>query len=71
MTLELQTVVDASLRRELETLVAGHRTLDEVVRSGLAREPALLVENVVVQDEYTHDVVMPHPSGLFLVYDTT
>lgn len=30
-----------------------------------------LVASVVVQDEYTHDVVVPWEDGLFLAYDTT
>ena len=27
--------------------------------------------DLVVQDEYTHDVVVPYDDELFLVYDTT
>jgi hypothetical protein len=30
-----------------------------------------VVSNVVVQDEFTHDVVVPFRDGLVLVYDTT
>ncbi len=30
-----------------------------------------LVASVVVQDEYTHDVVVPWEDGLYLAYDTT
>ncbi len=55
----------------IETLVAGHTTLEDVVRWGLAQRPARLVEQVVVQDEYTHDVVVPWSEGVYLVYDTT
>jgi hypothetical protein len=29
------------------------------------------VERVVVQDEYTHDVVLPWEDGVYLAYDTT
>jgi hypothetical protein len=52
-------------------LVAGQKTLEDVIRWALARNPPRLVERVVVQDEYTHDVVLPWSSGVFLVYDTT
>ena len=30
-----------------------------------------LKKGIITQDEYTHDVVMPHENGCFLVYDTT
>jgi hypothetical protein len=30
-----------------------------------------VVEEVIVQDEFTHDVVVPWRDGLVLVYDTT
>jgi hypothetical protein len=56
---------------ELARDVAAQRTLDEVVRWGLRDDPPRVVTNVVVQDEYTHDVVMPYRGPLFLVYDTT
>ncbi len=47
------------------------KTLDEVIRWGLGLdEPAMIVE-VVVQDEYTHDVVMTWASGRYLVFDAT
>jgi hypothetical protein len=55
----------------IETVVARQKTLEDVVRWGLSRKPVCLVERVVVQDEYTHDVVLPWADGVFLVYDTT
>lgn len=54
----------------LAGMVATQRTLEHVVRWGLAFEPPRLVCDVIVQDEYTHDVVQPYEE-LFLVYDTT
>ena len=51
-------------------LVAGQRTLEQVVRWGLAFSPPRLVADVVKQDEYTLDVVMPW-GAIFLVYDST
>jgi hypothetical protein len=51
-----------------------HRTMEEVVRWGLAAKPPRVVHSIVVQDEYTHDVVMPwtcEGREVFLVYDTT
>ena len=40
---------------------AAHATLEDVVRWGLSQTPPQLVADVVVQDEYTHDVVLPLP----------
>ena len=62
-------MVDA--RAEALGAVAGQRTLEEVVRWGLALRPPRVIERVVVQDEYTHDVVLPYADGVYLVYDTT
>jgi len=30
-----------------------------------------IVSEVIVQDEFTHDVIVPRADGLVLVYDTT
>jgi hypothetical protein len=57
----------AALAARLEALV----TLAEVVRFGLAQTPARLIAEVVVQDEFTHDVVLPLSDARWLVFDTT
>lgn len=57
----------ASIRAE----TASHRTLADVVRWGLAVSPQRLVTNVIKQDEFTQDVVVPYLGELFLVYDTS
>ena len=51
-------------RRALEAVLASQHILQDVVRW---RMPA----SIVVQDEYTHDVVVPWDDGLWLAYDTT
>lgn len=76
---------------ELRSLLASHRTLEDVVRWALAQDPPKLFADarsaregdareiasnapgfdLVVQDEYTHDVVVPYAENVFLVYDTT
>ena len=55
----------------LQALALNWPTLQEVVRWALAQTPALLVSEVVVQDEFTHDVVLPCRSETYLVFDTT
>jgi hypothetical protein len=59
------------LRAEIAAEIADHGMLDRVIRWGLRSSPARMVADVVVQDEYTHDVVLPWGDGLFLVYDCT
>jgi hypothetical protein len=56
---------------DLLTVASRHRTLEEVVRWSLALAPPRLISRVVIQDEYTHDVVLTYGEGVYLVYDTT
>jgi hypothetical protein len=65
------TNVPPAALASIETLVASQRTLEDVVRWGLSRNPPRFVERVVVQDEYTHDVVIQWADGVYVVYDTT
>jgi hypothetical protein len=63
--------LDPELRRRIEAAIADHGMLDRVIRWGLASEPRRVVAGVVVQDEYTHDIIVPWGDGLWLVYDCT
>lgn len=55
----------------LAQAVARLATLQEVVRWGFAHRPAREIVEVIVQDEYSHDVIMTGGDGLYLVFDTT
>ena len=68
---EARAVFPCGTLESIETIVAGQRTLEDVIRWALAQQPPRLVERVVVQDEYTHDVVIRWADGVYLVYDTT
>jgi hypothetical protein len=63
---ELEVAVLESLQA-----AASLETLEELLRWARDRIPPVLVEQVVTQDEFTHDVLVPWPDGLTLVYDTT
>ncbi len=54
---------------ELREQTADHTTLERVVRWGLMR--GHLIADVISQDEYTQDVVLPLEDNVFLVYDAT
>ncbi len=47
------------------------RTLEAVIRWAGAATPPKPIVDVVVQDEYTHDVVVRHEGETHLVFDTT
>jgi hypothetical protein len=57
----------ANLRAEAETLPA----LDHVFRWALVQTPRLTPADVIIQDEYTHDVLFSATDGSFLVFDAT
>ena len=49
----------------------GIDTLEDVLRFGFAQRPAWELVDVIVQDEFTHDVIIKVPAPAFLVFDTT
>ena len=57
----------AEIVSQLETL----ETLGQVLRWNLAQSPRAEFVNVVVQDEYTHDVIVRISDHLFAVYAAT
>ncbi|WP_342380741.1 hypothetical protein NVS55_13885 [Myxococcus stipitatus] len=58
-------------RDALERELAPLTLLQDVVRWGFSDTPPRDVTEVVVQDEFTHDVVVPWKDGSYLVFDTT
>lgn len=46
-------------------------TLEDLLRFGLAQRPPWELLDVVVQDEFTHDVIFRGPAPAFVVFDTT
>jgi hypothetical protein len=57
----------AESRIEVERL----RSLDEVFKWAMRQSPRFMPDDVVIQDEYTHDVLFRAPDGSYLVFDTT
>jgi hypothetical protein len=58
-------------RDALSNDVLGLGTLQEVVRWSFSARPPRDVAAVHVQDEFSHDVVLPWVDGLVLAFDTT
>lgn len=45
--------------------------LDQAFRWAVRRTPRLVPDDVVIQDEYTHDVLFRAADDVYLVFDTT
>lgn len=60
---------------EIEAQLAHQENLRDVMNWALSYPAGTfipqVVADVIVQDEFTHDVVVPWRAGLVLVYDTT
>jgi hypothetical protein len=46
-------------------------TLDQAFRWAVSQSPRVLPDDVVIQDEYTHDVLFRAVEDRYLVFDTT
>jgi hypothetical protein len=53
------------------TEVTELRTLEQVFRWATRRVDRLIPSDVVIQDEYTHDMIFLASDGSALVFDTT
>jgi len=51
--------------------VSGHRSVKHAVDWLAACDPPLAPTEMVTQDEYSHDILVAYPGGLWLVYDST
>ena len=62
--------VDLSIGERVTALFHETRTLADLLRWTNAQRPIIRVLEIVTQDEFTHDVVVPFGSA-FLSFDTT
>lgn len=62
--------LEPSERDDLAASVAGLTSLERVLHWARALTPPSGVEEIITQDEFTHDVVVP-VAGRYLVFDTT
>ena len=58
-------------RSDLTTAIQSLRTLADVLAWAPTRHPPRSVVEIVTQDEYTHDVVLPFGGDHFLAFDAT
>jgi hypothetical protein len=55
----------------LAVQVAWHRSIKRAIDWLAGHQPPLGPEDILAQDEYSHDFVVAYPGGLWLVYDCT
>ena len=65
------TLVPPQVLARVDAAFAQRHTLAEVLAWGRAQSPPRLVSEIVTQDEYTHDVVLPFDGSHFLALDAT
>lgn len=58
-------------REALERVVARHGDLMDVFAWGRTQSPPVQPADLVKQDEFTHDVLIPYTRGRWLVYGAT
>jgi len=60
---------------KIEVELSEQQNLNDVMKWALAQPKGIfiptVVADVIVQDEFTHDVIIPYRNDLVLVYDTT
>lgn len=63
------------VKARIQAEVSGQQNLKDMMAWALTQGSGVflsgVVSEVIVQDEFTHDVIVPRSDGLVLVYDTT
>jgi hypothetical protein len=65
------SVVPSILLARAESELGHRHTLAAVLEWARSQSPPRVVTEIVTQDEYTHDVVLPFDGGHFLTFDAT
>jgi hypothetical protein len=55
----------------IRAAVEGQTTLERALNWLFAQTPPLAPEDLVPQDEFSFDLLVPYPSGFYLSYDTS
>ena len=63
--------IDPGRLSSIQTALLGQNNLESVIRWGEAQNSSRRITEIITQDEFTHDVVLPFDEGIYLVYDTT
>ena len=56
---------------QLRAEAIGFATLEQAFRWAIGRTPRVMPDDVIVQDEYSHDVLFRAQDDCYLVFETT
>lgn len=71
LDIEFRVELAEPVKDSIRAQVSRQKTLEDVVRWGLTQKPPRLIADVVIMDEFNHDVVIEFLPSIWLVYDTT
>ena len=56
---------------ELERYLAGQTSVRHVLLWLAKHEPPLQVQDMITQDEFSHDILIPFKDGQYIVYESS
>ena len=56
---------------QLVQVLACHKSIKQALDWMTAHRPPLTFSDMVTQDEFSHDILVAYPGGLFLAYDVS
>jgi hypothetical protein len=75
MSIDVHGKIESQITAQIEAEVCNQQNLKDMMTWALSKPPGTflpkVVAEVIVQDEFTHGVIVPRNDGLVLVYDTT
>jgi len=64
-------VLSHEAEARLTELTTEHTTLEKILHWCMEQTPPVRFEDMIQQDEFTSDLILPFQDDLFLVYDVT
>jgi hypothetical protein len=71
LTVEIRAGIAAEDLSSLTGAMARQHSIKHAVDWLAAHDPPIAPAGMVTQDEFSHDILVDYPGGLWLVYDTT
>ncbi len=71
ISVENRADLPAEVFDPIRRAVEGQTTLERALAWFFGQTPPLTPEDLVPQDEFSYDLLVPYPGGLYLSYDTT
>jgi hypothetical protein len=71
--LNIRSSVDLTpeAKTRLDDLISNHPSLEKILIWCTEQIPPVKFDDMIQQDEFTSDLILPFEAGFFLVYDVT